>query len=152
MSSDGWAENIVSDHQVGARLERKVALGGGDENALHAAAGVDDKVRERPNLLTVEADLLPAEVGECTPRDRVVPTLAVEQEIVESEEDSGPLAKAAPRPGSLGNAGAIDGGSNVVGGVTSFGTNFTCKGHNGAYRVDQPDDLAWLATFGLTPG
>jgi trypsin len=43
------------------------------------------------------------------------------------------------------------GTSNVVGGVTSFGTTDTCKGHNGAYRVDQPDDLAWLATFGLTP-
>ena len=44
------------------------------------------------------------------------------------------------------------GDSNVVGGVTSFGTTDTCKGHNGAYRVDQPDDLTWLATFGLTPG
>jgi hypothetical protein len=43
------------------------------------------------------------------------------------------------------------GDSNVVGGVTSFGTTQTCKGHNGAYRVDQPDDLAWLATFGLGP-
>ena len=43
------------------------------------------------------------------------------------------------------------GTSNVVGGVTSFGTTDTCKGHNGAYRVDQPDDLAWLATFGLEP-
>jgi len=43
------------------------------------------------------------------------------------------------------------GDSNVVGGVTSFGTTDTCKGHNGAYRVDQPDDLTWLATFGLTP-
>ena len=41
------------------------------------------------------------------------------------------------------------GDSNVVGGVTSFGTTDTCKGHNGAYRVDQLDDLAWLATFGL---
>jgi hypothetical protein len=44
------------------------------------------------------------------------------------------------------------GDSNVVGGVTSFGTTDTCKGHNGAYRVDQPDDLEWLATFGLKPG
>jgi hypothetical protein len=43
------------------------------------------------------------------------------------------------------------GDTNVVGGVTSFGTTATCKGHAGAYRVDQPDDLAWLATFGLTP-
>ncbi len=43
------------------------------------------------------------------------------------------------------------GSTNVVGGVTSFGTTDTCKGHNGAYRIDQPDDLAWLATFGLTP-
>lgn len=41
------------------------------------------------------------------------------------------------------------GDTNVVGGVTSFGTTSTCKGHNGAYRVDQPDDLGWLATFGL---
>jgi hypothetical protein len=44
------------------------------------------------------------------------------------------------------------GNSNVVGGVTSFGWNDTCRGHNGAYRVDQPDDLDWLETFGLTPG
>lgn len=44
------------------------------------------------------------------------------------------------------------GNTNIVGAVTSFGATFTCKGHNGAYRVDQPDDLAWLATFGLTPG
>ena len=43
------------------------------------------------------------------------------------------------------------GTSNVVGAVTSFGTTDTCEGHNGAYRVDQPDDLEWLATFGLTP-
>jgi hypothetical protein len=43
------------------------------------------------------------------------------------------------------------GATNVVGGVTSFGTTDPCKGHNGAYRIDQPDDLAWLATFGLTP-
>ena len=44
------------------------------------------------------------------------------------------------------------GSSNVVAGVTSFGTTSTCKGHNGAYRVDQTDDLTWLATFGLRPG
>jgi hypothetical protein len=44
------------------------------------------------------------------------------------------------------------GSSNVVAGVTSFGTTSTCKGHNGAYRVDQADDLTWLATFGLRPG
>jgi hypothetical protein len=44
------------------------------------------------------------------------------------------------------------GSSNVVGAVTSFGTTDTCKGHNGAYRVDQEDDLEWLKTaFGLTP-
>jgi Trypsin len=43
------------------------------------------------------------------------------------------------------------GNSNVVGGVTSFGLNQTCAGTGGVYRVDQPDDLGWLATFGLTP-
>ena len=43
------------------------------------------------------------------------------------------------------------GDSNVVGGVTSFGLNPTCAGTGGVYRVDQKDDLDWLATFGLTP-
>lgn len=43
------------------------------------------------------------------------------------------------------------GDSNVIGGVTSFGTTDTCKGHNGVYRVDQPDDLDWLSGFGLQP-
>jgi hypothetical protein len=44
------------------------------------------------------------------------------------------------------------GDTNVVGAVTSFGTNDTCKAHNGAYRVDQLDDLEWLATeFDLEP-
>lgn len=43
------------------------------------------------------------------------------------------------------------GDSAVVGGVTSFAINPTCAGTSGVYRVDRPDDLAWLATFGLTP-
>jgi hypothetical protein len=41
------------------------------------------------------------------------------------------------------------GTSNVIGGVTSFGLNGTCGGTGGVYRVDQPDDLNWLATFGV---
>ena len=55
-----------------------------------------------------------------------------------------------PRGGTcFGDSGGPNfiGNSNVVGGVTSFGTTFTCKGHNGAYRIDQPDDLEWLATL-----
>jgi hypothetical protein len=39
------------------------------------------------------------------------------------------------------------GSSNVIGGVTSFGINPTCAGTGGVYRVDQADDLDWLATF-----
>lgn len=39
------------------------------------------------------------------------------------------------------------GGSNVVGGVTSFGINGNCAGTGGVYRVDRADDLNWLATF-----
>jgi hypothetical protein len=35
--------------------------------------------------------------------------------------------------------------------VVSFGTSTTCSGTSGAYRLDQPDDLAFLATFGITP-
>jgi hypothetical protein len=34
---------------------------------------------------------------------------------------------------------------------TSFGTSSTCSGTSGAYRLDQADDLAFLATFGITP-
>jgi hypothetical protein len=41
------------------------------------------------------------------------------------------------------------GTSNVVGAVTSFGLYGTCGGTGGVYRVDQPDDLNWLASFGL---
>jgi V8-like Glu-specific endopeptidase len=43
------------------------------------------------------------------------------------------------------------GRTNVIGGVTSFGLNWTCGGTGGVYRVDRSDDLAWLATFGITP-
>jgi hypothetical protein len=41
------------------------------------------------------------------------------------------------------------GTSTTIGGVTSFGLNGTCGGTGGVYRVDQPDDLNWLATFGF---
>ena len=41
------------------------------------------------------------------------------------------------------------GTSNVIGGVTSFGLNGNCAGTGGVYRVDQPDDLNWLKTFGF---
>jgi hypothetical protein len=40
-------------------------------------------------------------------------------------------------------------GSNVVAAVTSFGVNGNCAGTGGGYRVDQADDLDWLATFSL---
>jgi hypothetical protein len=35
--------------------------------------------------------------------------------------------------------------------VTSFGFSPNCTGVGGAYRLDQPDDLAFLAGFGITP-
>jgi hypothetical protein len=38
-------------------------------------------------------------------------------------------------------------GTNVVAAVTSFGLNGNCAGTGGGYRVDQQDDLDWLATF-----
>ncbi len=37
--------------------------------------------------------------------------------------------------------------TNVIAGVTSFGLNPTCAGTGGVYRIDQADDLDWLATF-----
>ena len=41
--------------------------------------------------------------------------------------------------------------TNIVAGVTSYGKNGTCAGTGGVYRIDQADDLDWLATFGITP-
>jgi hypothetical protein len=35
--------------------------------------------------------------------------------------------------------------------VTSFGINGNCAGGGGGYRIDQPDDLAFLASFGVRP-
>lgn len=43
------------------------------------------------------------------------------------------------------------GSSNVVGGVTSFALNGNCRGTGGVFRVDRAGELAWLATFGVTP-
>lgn len=43
-----------------------------------------------------------------------------------------------------------DTNSNLVVAVTSFGFSSTCSGVGGAYRLDQPDDLAFLASFGVT--
>jgi len=45
----------------------------------------------------------------------------------------------------------FEAGTNVVVAVTSFGISSTCKGSAGAYRMDQQDDLDFLASFGVTP-
>jgi hypothetical protein len=42
-------------------------------------------------------------------------------------------------------------GTNVLTSVNSYAKNSTCSGTTGAYRLDQADDLAFLATFGITP-
>jgi hypothetical protein len=41
--------------------------------------------------------------------------------------------------------------SLLVVAVTSFGLSPNCTGIGGAYRLDQPDDLAFLAAHGITP-
>jgi hypothetical protein len=41
--------------------------------------------------------------------------------------------------------------SLLIVGVTSFGLSPNCTGIGGAYRIDQPDDLAFLAEFGIEP-
>jgi hypothetical protein len=41
--------------------------------------------------------------------------------------------------------------SNLIVAVTSFAVNGNCAGIGGGYRIDQPDDLEFLATFGITP-
>jgi len=41
--------------------------------------------------------------------------------------------------------------SNLVVAVTSFGISPNCGGIGGAYRLDQPDDIAFLGNYGVTP-
>jgi hypothetical protein len=41
--------------------------------------------------------------------------------------------------------------STMIVAVTSFGLSPNCTGIGGAYRIDQPDDLAFLAEFGIEP-
>jgi hypothetical protein len=41
--------------------------------------------------------------------------------------------------------------SNLIVAVTSFGVSPNCTGIGGAYRLDQPDDLAFLADHGVYP-
>jgi hypothetical protein len=41
--------------------------------------------------------------------------------------------------------------SNLVVAVNSWVRSGTCSGQSGGYRLDQPDDLAFLATYGVTP-
>jgi secreted trypsin-like serine protease len=41
--------------------------------------------------------------------------------------------------------------TNIVVTVTSFGISPNCTGSDDEYRIDQPDDLAFLAGFGVTP-
>ena len=45
----------------------------------------------------------------------------------------------------------LQAGTTVVVAVTSFGISQTCSGSTGAYRMDQQDDLDFLASFGITP-
>lgn len=45
----------------------------------------------------------------------------------------------------------LETGTRVVTAVNSFGISETCTGSTNAYRLDQPDDLAFLASFGVTP-
>ena len=42
-------------------------------------------------------------------------------------------------------------GSLLLVAVTSFGNSPNCTGNGGAYRLDQPDDLGFLADHGITP-
>ena len=41
--------------------------------------------------------------------------------------------------------------SNLVVAVTSWGQSPNCGGKGGVYRLDQPDDQAFLAGFGIHP-
>lgn len=42
-------------------------------------------------------------------------------------------------------------GTRILTAVDSFGISQTCTGTTGGYRLDQPDDLDFLARYGVTP-
>ena len=44
-------------------------------------------------------------------------------------------------------------GTQTIVAVNSFGINANCRGTDGGYRIDQPDDLNWLTGIlaGATP-
>ena len=69
----------------------------------------------------------------------------------------GPSAKFSSNANTGGTCFGDSGGPIFVSGTTtlvavvSFGTSSTCAGTSGAYRLDQADDLAFLAAFGITP-
>jgi hypothetical protein len=42
-------------------------------------------------------------------------------------------------------------GTRTIVAVNSYAKNSSCAGTTGAYRIDQPDDLQFLATFGVRP-
>lgn len=48
--------------------------------------------------------------------------------------------------GDSGGPNFID-GTEIIGGVTSFGINGNCAGTGGVYRVDRADDLEWVRGF-----
>jgi hypothetical protein len=73
--------------------------------------------------------------------------LAVEQEIVETEEDPGPLTKAPPRPRSLGNASAADGSPNVLDGAPGYVAEYV-PAERGVDRNDVPPRLISRAPTG----
>jgi hypothetical protein len=45
----------------------------------------------------------------------------------------------------------FDAGTNQIVGIISFGISPNCTGFTGAYRIDQRDDIAFLAAFGVAP-
>ena len=63
------------------------AVGHRDDDALDAALGVDEEIRERAYLLAVEADLLPLEIGERAAPDGVEAEPAVEQDECGPDRD-----------------------------------------------------------------
>jgi hypothetical protein len=78
--SDGWAENVVPDHEAGPRLQLEVTSRRGRHDPANVALRREEKLDERAGLLSTEPDRLAHEIRERTASQPVEVEISVEED------------------------------------------------------------------------